>query len=252
MVGIVPKLQTFLKNNGATVLTCAGALGVVATAVAAVKATPKAMKVLEKAKEEKGDKLTKIETFKNVAPAYIPSALIGTATISCIFGANVLNKKQQASLVGLYSLLDSSYKNYRSKVKELYGDDADKKVAMKMAEDHSKTIKPSDEGSVIFMDAYSLQIFEARISDVVQVEKDINELLNLRGYVLLSEYYELLGINSIDTDFDIGWSKSYLNAHEKNRIEFEYLKASPKEEYQSENDCYLITTALEPFPIEAW
>lgn len=243
MTGIIPKVQTFLKNNGATVLTCAGALGVVATAIAAVKATPKVVKILEKTKEEKGNNLTKLETFKIAAPAYIPSVLIGTATISCIFGANVLNKKQQASLIGLYSLLDSSYKNYRSTVKELYGDDADTKVVMKMMENQSKTIE-LNENKLLFMDAYSLQIFESAKEDVIQVEKDINDLLDTRGYVLVSEYNELLGIKSIDMDYDIGWSKSYLNSCGKDRIEFEYIKSSTE-------NCYLITTVVEPIHIES-
>ena len=38
-----------------------------------VKATPKALSLLEQAKEEKGEELTKLETVKIAGPAYIPS-----------------------------------------------------------------------------------------------------------------------------------------------------------------------------------
>ena len=40
--GLVPKVERFLKKASPTILTCIGAAGVVATAVMAAKATPKA------------------------------------------------------------------------------------------------------------------------------------------------------------------------------------------------------------------
>lgn len=85
--------KMFWKKNGSTILTCAGAVGVVGTTVLAVKATPKAMELIKMAEEEKGEKLTKTEVFKTAGPAYIPTALVGVGTLACVFGANVLNKK---------------------------------------------------------------------------------------------------------------------------------------------------------------
>lgn len=121
-------MKAFFKRNGSTILTCTGAVGVVATTITAVKATPKALTLLEKAEEEKGKKLTKLEKVKVAGPGYIPAILIGTGTLACIFGADILNKKQQASLMSAYALLDSSYKEYKKKVKELYGDVVDEKI----------------------------------------------------------------------------------------------------------------------------
>ena len=46
--------QLFLRRNSSTILTCAGGVGVVATAVLTAKATPKAMRLLEEARNEKG------------------------------------------------------------------------------------------------------------------------------------------------------------------------------------------------------
>ena len=50
MKGLIPKAQLFLKRNSSTILTCVGSVGVVATVVTAVKATPKAMALIEDAK----------------------------------------------------------------------------------------------------------------------------------------------------------------------------------------------------------
>ena len=56
------KSKMFLKSNSSTILTCIGGVGVVATVVTAVKATPKALIRIEEAKEEKGEELTKKES----------------------------------------------------------------------------------------------------------------------------------------------------------------------------------------------
>ena len=88
--------RRFLKRNASTILTAVGGAGVVATSIMAVKATPKALILLHEAKEEKGDELTLSETIKVAGPVYIPAIITGAATLSCIFGANALNKRQQA------------------------------------------------------------------------------------------------------------------------------------------------------------
>ena len=108
--------KLFFKRNSSTILTCVGALGVVTTSVLAVKATPKALALIEAAKEEKGEELTPVETVQVAGPVYIPAIVTGVSTIACIFGANALNKRQQAALMSAYALLDSSYKEYKAKV----------------------------------------------------------------------------------------------------------------------------------------
>lgn len=160
----------FFKNNSSTILTCVGAVGAIATAVLAVTATPKALKVIEKAEEEKGEKLTKLETVKIAAPAYIPAALTGVSTIACIFGANALNKSQQAHMASAYALLNTSYANYRNKVKELYGEEADDKVRVEMVEDIDEfdDLDFEDEEMQLFYDGSSSQYFTATFRDVIQ------------------------------------------------------------------------------------
>lgn len=53
--------KRFVKKNASTILTMIGGTGVVITSVMAVKTTPKALKMLEKAKEEKGEEITNFE-----------------------------------------------------------------------------------------------------------------------------------------------------------------------------------------------
>lgn len=108
-----PKIGRSLKKASPTILTCIGAAGVVVTAVLAVKATPKADSLIkaDSRRNHDGDPYaaTKLEAVKSCWKCYIPAAATGVATIICIFGANTLNKKQQASLASAYALVNRSY-----------------------------------------------------------------------------------------------------------------------------------------------
>ena len=172
MNSLLSKSQTFFKKNSATILTCVGAAGVIATTVTAVKATPKALMLLDQAKEEKGEDLTNLEKVKIAGPVYVPSVVLGVSTLACIFGANVLNKHGQASLMSAYALVDSGYKDYRKKVNEIYGEDAGAQVRAGIAKDKYETnpVTPVEEGKRLYYDYYSEQYFEARPFDVQKAE----------------------------------------------------------------------------------
>lgn len=161
------------SSHTSTILTCIGAVGVVITAVLAAKGTPKAMKAIEDAADEKVSygELTKFEIVKAAAPAYVPAVVSGVATIGCLFGANILNKHQQASLTSAYALLDTSYKKYKGKVKELYGQATDDNIVKEVAKDtyeEEAEAREIPKGKALFFDSASLQYFEADMDDVIQ------------------------------------------------------------------------------------
>lgn len=153
-----------------TVLTCIGAAGVAVTSVMAVKATPKAIELLKNAEEEKGDKLTKLEVVKTAAPAYIPAIATGVTTVACIFGANILNKHQQAAMASAYALLDRSYKAYTNKVAELYGEESSAEIKEALAKEEYEDIEKEERSGdkELFFDFNTLQYFEAPYDEVVQ------------------------------------------------------------------------------------
>lgn len=152
-----------------TILTCIGAAGVIATSIAAVRATPKAEMLLKEAECEKGEELTTTEVIKVASPVYIPALLIGATTIACIFGANILNTRQQASLMSAYGLLDASYKEYRNKVKELYGEESDRKAKEEVAKVHYTEIPEElSDDKQLFFDFATLNYFESTMDEVLQ------------------------------------------------------------------------------------
>ena len=245
MNNLLSKSKFFCKRNGSTILTCIGAVGVVVTSVLAVKATPKAVKLIEKAEEEKGEKLTKTEVVKVAGPVYIPAVVSGTATIACIFGSNVLNKRQQAAITSAYALLDNTYKDYRDKVKELYGDEADQEVKEAIAKDkydHEAKID-DDDGMRLFYDDFSGRYFRSTVEKVQNAEYWINRDLSLRDYATVNEFYEYLGIPPIEGGDELGWSSgSNFDYYWQSWIDFGHNKVP----IDGGIECIIITMFGEP------
>lgn len=207
MNNLLNNSKLFVKRNAPTILTCAGGAGVVATSVMAVKATPKALKRLEQAEEAKGDDLTTFEKVQAAGPVYIPAALVGVSTIACIFGANVLNKRQQAIMASAYAMLDNSYKEYKKKFREMYGTDADAEVRESIANDKYKQVDiPEDEKFDLFFDEFSGRFFKSTLEKVQKAEYQVNRDLVMQEWCTINNFYEYLGIPVLDIGDDIGWS----------------------------------------------
>lgn len=231
--------KLFFKRNASTILTCVGGIGVVATAVVAVKDTPKAMQLIEKKTEEKGEDLTTIEKIKVAGPVYIPAVAIGVSTLVCIFGANTLNKRTQASLMSAYALLDSSYKEYKNKVEEMYGEGASALVQGEVAKDkYNEDDISRDDEKLLFYDYFSERYFHSTMEEVMQAEYDINRELHTKDYAYLNEFYDLLGLDHIKSGWDLGWSMgASLSHYWKTWIDFRHEKV----EMEDGMECYIIT-----------
>lgn len=221
MNNIIPNAKRFLKRNSSTILTCIGAVGVVATAVISARDTIKAVKIIEEKKKAE-EKIDKKDIVKAAAPAYIPTVAVGLSTLVCIFGANALNKKTQASLMSAYAILDQSYKEYRDKAKEIYGEESDRKIREAIAMNHYEDngAFEREEGKQLFFDFYGLQFFNSTKDEVLNAEKAVNQLLENNGYVGLNTFYQLLGIQCSDIDYEVGWSKRTCQEYGCDGIEF--------------------------------
>lgn len=247
-------LRLFIKRNASTILTCLGGVGVVATTITAVKATPKALRLIEEAEQKKGEELTKWEKVSITTTTYLPSIGLGIATIACIFGSQILNKRQQAALMSAYALVDQSYKDYQRKLKELYGEEVDQEVreaiAIEKAEDVGVrgsylgtncdlALEENNGEPQVFYDEHSGRYFESTIEQVLTAEYHLNRNYILRGYSYLNEFYEFLGIEETDYGSVLGWAP---NDDGMYWIDFNHRKLESEEG----KDVYIIEMPFEP------
>lgn len=256
MSNSLSKSKLFLKRNTSTILTCVGAAGVIATTVIAVKATPKALTLIKEEETIKGGELTKLEKVKIAGPTYIPAIITGSATIACIFGANILNKRHQAALMSAYALLDTSFKDYKRKLKELYGQEAHNKIvdslAIEKAEkvnvtgayfsiDCDLSIEENNGEEKLFYDEFSNRYFEATIEQVISAEYHLNRNYTLRGYTVLNELYEFLGLESTKNGSVLGWTPTDEGEY---WIDFNHRKVVMDDGLE----CYIIEMPFKPQP----
>lgn len=237
------KAQLLLKKHSPTILTTVGATGVIATAVLSVKATPKALLLLEEAKNEKGEELTIKETVQVAWKPYIPAAITGFSTIACIFGANYLNTRSQASLISAYALLDRTYKEYRNKVNEIHGKDKELNIKQEIINTKFDDEVSIGDGKELFFDYQSMRFFWSTMDKVLQAEVEFLESFEYKGYACLNEYYDILGIPHMEFGYQLGWMAVENNdPYNCKDLEFSYEEIEVGDGIK----CWIINTNMPP------
>lgn len=242
---LLQQTALYLKRNSSTVLTCVGVVGVVATAISAAKATPKAIYILNELEVKNRDSLTGFEKIRAVWPLYIPTVMIGSATIACLIGANVLNQRQQAALTSAYIFLDQSFKDYKQKVAELYGDDANSNIraAIAKAKYSDVDIQPKGDETLLFFEEHYGQYFERSMLQVMDAEYLLNRKFAMEGEVSLNDFFEFLGLSEMEIGDVLGWSQEMICDYPNPAwIDFEHQLVRMDDGME----CYIINMLVTP------
>lgn len=211
-------MTNWLKKNASTIFTCFGAAGVVATVVLAIRATPHAEFNISSAQLGKGKEmlrdhrdaeLTRSENGKYILPEltvmetiqccwkeYIPTVAVGLGSLACIFGANVLDRKRQASMASAYTALASAFEGYRNKVESLCGpgtDDAINKAVIQEKKDIEDNRPPWDTIQTFYIEGQPT-FFERTMEQVMWAEYHLNRNFILKQSVTLNELFDFLDL----------------------------------------------------------
>ena len=224
-------VSNWIKKNASAILTCFGTGGVIVTVVLAVKATPKAMDKIQTAQIDKGEeilngdregaviknddgsyempKLTVAETVQVCWKEYVPTVAVGIGSLACIFGANALSRRQQASLASAYTALASSFEAYRDKVEMLCGpgtNAAVKKTLEQERRDLEDDRPPWDEAQAFYLEGYP-QFFERTMEQVLKAEYELNRYFILKGQATFNEFLTILDLPPVEDGDAIGWDE---------------------------------------------
>ena len=249
------KTGLILSKNSPEIMLGLGVAGVVVGTVLACKATLKAEEILSEAR----DNLDKIDQVKNMSgvtysdedakkdtaivyvqtgvkliSAYGPAILVTAVSIGLILQSHNLLTKRNAALVAAYKLVDSAFKEYRKRVVEEYGEEADQKLRFGQHEveitkldgkgKEKKSIKKvlgtndispyafvfSEETSTMFKRNYDMNHFMLRSS-----EHYANDILRIRGHLFLNEVLDSLGMTRTKAGAVVGWVYGH-NEHNNN------------------------------------
>lgn len=147
--GIASKTVMKLKKHSPEILVVAGIAGTVVSAVLACKATTKVAEILDETKgtldtihegmetgaingqeytTEDGKKDTVVvyaQTGMKLAKLYAPAIILGTLSITSILASNNILRKRNVALGAAYAAIDKSFKEYRGRVIERFGEQVD-------------------------------------------------------------------------------------------------------------------------------
>lgn len=209
-------VRSTVVEHSPEILTGIGIAGMITTTVLAVKATPKALRLIEAEKHDMHkDELTAIETVKVAWKPYIPAAVTGIAAMGCLVGAMSVSARRNAALTAAYQLSTSALAEYKEKVIETIGEKKEKAVHDKIAKSAVEK-NPIDQSKVIFtgkgetqcFDVLSGRAFKCDRDRIVKAMNDLNYRMNTGNemYISLNEFYDEIGIPRLyPLGEDIGW-----------------------------------------------
>lgn len=147
--GVASKTVMKLKKHSPEILVVAGIAGTVVSAVLACKATTKVAEILDETTgtldtihegmetgaingqeytTEDGKKDTVVvyaQTGMKLAKLYAPAIILGTLSITSILASNNILRKRNVALGAAYAAIDKSFKEYRGRVIERFGEQVD-------------------------------------------------------------------------------------------------------------------------------
>lgn len=201
------------KKHSPEILIGMGIAGAASSVIFAVKATPKAMILLEEKRQELGvEKLEAKEIIKTAAPVYIPTAVSFGVSVACIVGASSVNARRNAALTAAYTLSESTLRTYRDKVLETVGEDKEREIRQKAAiEQQQKTLEPqalvvsSAAGQLKCFDSLSGRYFVSTKNEIDKAVNEFNRQLRDDMRISLNDWYDLIGLDTNKLGDMLGW-----------------------------------------------
>ena len=242
-----------------------GVVGVVTGTVMACRATLKLNDILEEAQETRDkikevasnpnyeDKYTEedakkdlavncIQTGVKVAKLYAPAVAVGVAGVGCVLASHDIMKKRNVALSAAYLTVDKSFKEYKQRVVDRFGEEVEKEIrygikAEEIVEtvtdeegnettvtETVKTMNPTlysdyarffDEASPCWQNdpEYNLMFLRAQ-------QQYANDLLRAKGRLFLNDVYEMLGIEKTKAGQIVGWVYDRENPNGDNFVDF--------------------------------
>ena len=183
------------KKHSPEILTGVGIAGMLTTVVLAVRATPKALRLIDEKKADiPEENIPRIEVVKAAWKVYVPAVLTGILSTICLIGANSVNQRRNAAIAAAYSLSESALKEYREKVIETIGERKEQAIRDDIAKDRItenpvREVIVSDRGSTLCYDSLSGRYFKSDIEKLRRIINDLNRRMRDEMFISLNDFY---------------------------------------------------------------
>ena len=214
ITNIIKGIKASISRHSPEILTGIGIAGMVTTTILAVKATPKAIKLIEAEKQAKHvDALSPVDTIKTVWKCYIPAAMTGVSSIACLIGSNAINAKRNAALTTVYTLSEMARNEYKEKVIETIGEKKERTIKEKVDAERikrdpvsKKEVIITEKGTTLCYDHVFGRYFKSDIDIINRAMNKINREIVINMYASLNDFYAELGLSPVEMGYDLGWN----------------------------------------------
>lgn len=218
MAALFKNVKMAVSEHSPEILTGLGIAGMITTTVLAVKATPKALELIEDRKDELDiyptEDLPPVEVVKATWKCYIPAAITGVTSVACLISASSVNAKRNAALATAYNLAATSLTEFKEATREVVGEKKEQLIRNKVAEEHINK-EPANQSAIIVSGNGNTRCFDSITkqrftSDIEKIRKAVNDLnrrmVNGEDYISLNEFYAEIGVDQVSIGDELGWN----------------------------------------------
>ena len=211
---IPTKASKLIQDNSPTILAGVAVSGVVATAILSGQASYRAALLIHSSEavgeilEDPRERLK--EQVRMIWPLYIPALTVGGLTITAIVLSERIGTRRAAALAAAYSISEKAFEQYKEKVVEKLGKNADRKIRDEMAQDDVTKAGKAEvvvvgTGEVLCFDRWSGRYFNSSMESIKKAQNDLNYRVLNDNYASLNDFYNLVGLSTIPHGDDVGW-----------------------------------------------
>jgi hypothetical protein len=220
IAAIFKNIKMAVDKHSPEILTGIGIAGMITTTILAVRATPKALDLIENRRDELGleprEELHPAEVVKATWKCYVPAAVTCAVSAACLIGASSVNLKRNAALMTAYNLSTTALAEYKDKVIETIGEKKDQHIRNSIAEEsaqknpaNNSAIIVTDKGNTRFMDDVTKRRFTSDIETIKRIVNELNRrMLHRDDYVSLNDFYYEVGLEGCEVGDELGWNVS--------------------------------------------
>lgn len=196
-------------------------VGVVTTAYLVGKASMAAARIIDADEIESGISEDPKQRFKEQTHQtwrlYVPAGVSGALTIGCIIGASKAQSNRTTAAVAAYSLTEKAFTEYKERVVEQIGKGQEQKIRDRIAQDRVDKKPPppagvmiAGSGQILCCELYTGRYFRSDMESLRKAQNDINAKIMTNLYVVLEDFYHLVGLAYTTESGNLGWDSNKL------------------------------------------
>lgn len=215
--------EKFVTDNSPQILTGLGVAGTVTTVVLTTRAGYRvgmdastqyheALREGEPLPEHLLDLKHVVKTYWN---EFIPAAVAGTATITCIVAANHIGTRRTAAIAAAFKLSEKLAEEYKDRVVKTLGARKEETMRAELAKERMEKSGGTETiivvgSEVLFYDELSGRFFKNEMERVRKAVNDINYHVNNYLHASLTDFYEKIGLARTGFSDSVGWNTDEL------------------------------------------